>query len=177
MRDHFASEQLFTAPTLRAAFSDRQPYVCAELSRLPYFDTEGGHSVEQIPKIAKNNLNDDSAFEDFAEQLSAKLRMNLVASEQSNFAFGKLLAPRVWDDRLNVYIDEITAYRRPGYVKNLVGTKKSAWLRYKVSSFDRLNWLLSMIIKRRFSEFTKIFSDHDINLYVEKLANHVLKRQ
>jgi len=42
MTVYFSARELLTPPTERAAFSDRQAYMCAELSRLAYFKFEGG---------------------------------------------------------------------------------------------------------------------------------------
>lgn len=73
MSTYFAARQLLAAPTERAAFSDRQAYVCAELSKLAYFKFEGGHTLQQALDIAKDILGNDGRL----AALEAQLRVVL----------------------------------------------------------------------------------------------------
>ena len=58
MRDYFSEAKLLTAPTKRAAFSDRTAYVMAEMSRLAYFRFEGGYNLSEIVEKVKELLPD-----------------------------------------------------------------------------------------------------------------------
>ena len=63
-----------TPPRERAAFSDRQAYVCAELSKLAYFKFEGGHKIDQAIKVIKDTINID---DEKLQLLKKKLRVIL----------------------------------------------------------------------------------------------------
>ena len=76
MSTYFSATELLSPPTERAAFSDRQAYVCAELSKLAYFKFEGGHTLDQILEIAEKVIDDDSKF----KILEAQLRHVLTSS-------------------------------------------------------------------------------------------------
>ncbi len=89
----------------------------------------------------------------------------------------KLLASGTWDEKLEEYVQMMTRYRHPGYRSYLVGSGAAARLRYNVSAYDRLGWWLSMIWKKGFTKFNKMIADHMIDVYIEKLKHHALKRQ
>lgn len=78
MTQYFSAQELLAPPTERAAFSDRQAYVCAELSRLAYFKFEGGHAVNEALTLIRSFLPDDSF-----KKLEAQLR-GLIGSAQSS---------------------------------------------------------------------------------------------
>lgn len=88
----------------------------------------------------------------------------------------RMLATGTWDEKLEAYIEMMTLYRHSGYKSYLVGAGKAAKLRYNLSSFDRMGLWFRMIFKSGFSRFGKLVSDHDIDVYVEKLKNHALGR-
>ena len=88
----------------------------------------------------------------------------------------KVLMAGSWDEKWEEYIKMLTRYRHPGYISYLVGSGKEARLRYNVSSWDRLGWWRRMIFKNTFGGFKKMVSDHMIDLYIEKLRQHALKR-
>ncbi len=69
MSTYFTAKELLAPPTERAAFSDRQAYVCAELSKLAYFRFEGGHSLDQAMEVARALFKDDNRLKAFEEQL------------------------------------------------------------------------------------------------------------
>lgn len=89
----------------------------------------------------------------------------------------KVLLSGTWDETWEDYIKMLTRYRHPGYVSYLVGSGKEARLRYNVNSWDRLGWWRKMILKKSIGGFKKLVSDHMIDLYIEKLRQHALKRQ
>jgi pimeloyl-ACP methyl ester carboxylesterase len=65
----FAARDLLAPPTERAAFSDRQAYVCAELCKLASFRFEGGHALEQALEIARVVFRGDARLKAFEAQL------------------------------------------------------------------------------------------------------------
>lgn len=65
MPTYFSEKGLLVPPAERAAFSDRQAYLCAELSRLAYFKFEGGHSLEQALELAKHLFEDSEKLKLF----------------------------------------------------------------------------------------------------------------
>lgn len=73
MTTYFTAKELLAPPTERAAFSDRQAYVCAELSKLAYFKFEGGHSLDQALDLAHSVFKDDARLKAFEEQLKLVL--------------------------------------------------------------------------------------------------------
>lgn len=88
-----------------------------------------------------------------------------------------LLANGTWDEKLERFIEAMTRYRHPGYVSYLVGSGSEARLRYNVDSYDRFKWWLKMIGKEWFGGFRKMVADHSIDLYIDKLRVHALRRQ
>jgi len=71
MSDYFADPDLLNPPTERAAFSDRQAWVCAELSRLAYFRFEGNTLLDNTLAAAKDLLDDSSRLSRLQEDLRA----------------------------------------------------------------------------------------------------------
>jgi len=88
----------------------------------------------------------------------------------------RLLASGNLDEKLEAYIEMMTLYRHPGYKSYLVGTGSDARLRYNLGSFDKMRLWVRMATKKGFSRFNKLVSDHMIDVYVDKLKNHALKR-
>jgi triacylglycerol lipase len=88
----------------------------------------------------------------------------------------KLLASGSLDEKLEAYIEMMTRYRHPGYKSYLVGVEGDAHLRYNLGSFDKVKLWMRMVTKKGFSRFNKLVSDHMIDVYVNKLRNHALKR-
>ena len=76
MSIYFSSRELLAPPTERAAFSDRQAYVCADLARLAYFKFEGGHTLDQALQVVREILPDD----DRRAMLEQQLRVVLSSS-------------------------------------------------------------------------------------------------
>lgn len=90
MSSYFSATELLAPPTERAAFSDRQAYVCAELSKLAYFRFEGGHTLEQALEVARAVLGDDSRLPVLEHQL--KLVLSGAGSEaEGRAALEKIL--------------------------------------------------------------------------------------
>lgn len=87
------------------------------------------------------------------------------------------LANGTWDEKLEAFIEAMTKYRHPGYVSYLVGSGNEARLRYNVDGFDRFGWWMKMITKQWFRGFRQMVGDHSIDLYVDKLRIHALRRQ
>jgi len=88
-----------------------------------------------------------------------------------------VLAKGTWDERLEAFMESMTRYRHPGYVSYLVGSGSAARLRFNVSSFDEFKWWTQMMWKKGFGGFTKMVSDHSIDIYIEKLRTHARGRQ
>ena len=63
MSEYFTAKELLAAPAERAAFSDRQAYVCAELSKLAYFKFEGGHTVDKAIELVSQFIDDEGKLE------------------------------------------------------------------------------------------------------------------
>ena len=91
MTNYFSEKSLLKAPTERAAFSDRQAYVCAELSRLAYFKFEGGHTLEEVLLIAKEIIDDDMKFLSLEVQLRNIFAGSDAGAITSENAFKKIL--------------------------------------------------------------------------------------
>ena len=70
---YFSEKDLLAPPAERAAFSDRQAYLCAELSRLAYFKFEGGHSLEQAVELARYLFKDSEKLKLFEAGLKKVL--------------------------------------------------------------------------------------------------------
>lgn len=73
MSVYFSAKELLAPPTERAAFSDRQAYVCAELSKLAYFRSEGGCTIEQALEVARDVFGDDGRLPLLEAQLKVVL--------------------------------------------------------------------------------------------------------
>ncbi len=91
MDNYFEEDSLLEAPTERAAFSDRQAYVCAEMSRLAYFRFEGGHTIDSILTVAKEFVDDKERFEKLERQLRTMLAGSRETEIDSRTALAKIL--------------------------------------------------------------------------------------
>lgn len=91
MSNYFDEKRLLNAPAERVAFSDRQAYVCAEMSRLAYFRFEGGHTIEEILDVAKEIFGEDPKVELLENQVRAMLAGSPEATMDSKVAFEKIL--------------------------------------------------------------------------------------
>jgi hypothetical protein len=92
MSTYFSEKELLAPPTERAAFSDRQAYVCAELSKLAYFKFEGGHTLQQALDIARDILDGDSRLEILEQQLSVVLSSSPSSPDEGEKALREILA-------------------------------------------------------------------------------------
>ena len=90
--------------------------------------------------------------------------------------FSRTLHLGKWDESLIQWLEEIEDYRHPGYLSYLEGPAGTARLRYNVSIADQIRWSTKLIGKRLLG-FRKLVSDHDIELYIEKLKSHAQRRQ
>jgi pimeloyl-ACP methyl ester carboxylesterase len=104
------------------------------------------------------------------------LRLMRIFAKAVTF-LNSLLANGTWDERLEAFIEAMTKYRHPGYISYLVGSGSEARLRFNVDGFDRLWWWLKMIGKEWMGGFKKMVGDHSIDLYIDKLRVHALRRQ
>lgn len=91
MTTYFSEKELLSPPTERAAFSDRQAYVCAELSKLAYFKFEGGHTLDQALTIAKEIFGGDERLVLLEEQLRVVLSGTPSTSAEGEAALGSIL--------------------------------------------------------------------------------------
>ncbi len=92
MSTYFSATELLTPPAERAAFSDRQAYVCAELSKLAYFKFEGGYILEQVLVIAKEFLSDDERYKILEQRLSTILSGSPSSNLKAENALREILA-------------------------------------------------------------------------------------
>jgi predicted lipase len=88
---YFSAKELLAPPTERAAFSDRQAYVCAELSKLAYFKFEGGHTLDEALSIAKSVFGEDERLKLLEEQLKLLLTASPSAAAEATKALGAIL--------------------------------------------------------------------------------------
>lgn len=91
MSAYFSATELLAPPTERAAFSDRQAYVCAELSKLAYFRFEGGHSLEQALEVVRTVLGNDDRVRLLEEQLKLVLSSEPGSAAEGREALRKIL--------------------------------------------------------------------------------------
>lgn len=91
MTKYFGTKELLKPPTARAAFSDRQAYVCAEMSKLAYFKFEGGHSLDDALELIRSLLGDSEKFDQLREQLSTVLGHEPSGAEEGEAALRKIL--------------------------------------------------------------------------------------
>ncbi len=91
MDTYFTEKSLLEAPVERAAFSDRQAYVCAELARLAYFKFEGGSAVQEILAFAEEFIGDHTRFEQFREQLLERFVDDHFDRASALISFKKIL--------------------------------------------------------------------------------------
>ncbi len=92
MTAYFDAKDLLAAPTERAAFSDRQAYVCAELSKLAYFKFEGGHTLEEVLTLVKNILENDARLAVLEQQLRVVLSNSPSTADEAEEALKKILS-------------------------------------------------------------------------------------
>ncbi|MEY2631468.1 MAG: hypothetical protein RIR00_122 [Pseudomonadota bacterium] len=88
---YFTAKVLLAPPAERAAFSDRQAYVCAELSNLAYFRFEGGDTLEQALKIAEQVFGNDARLQLLKTQLQPLLNASPSAADEGKAALAKIL--------------------------------------------------------------------------------------
>ncbi len=91
MTNYFSEKSLLKPPMERAAFSDRQAYVCAELSKLAYFKFEGGHTLEEILVIAESIIDDPVKFKALEIQIRTMFAGSEAEAVTSREAFKKIL--------------------------------------------------------------------------------------
>ena len=91
MTTYFSAKELLRAPTERAAFSDRQAYVCAELSRLAYFKFEGGFEIDQVLELARGFVREDDRFQALEKQLRHLLSRSPDASKEAKTVLSEIL--------------------------------------------------------------------------------------
>lgn len=88
---YFRSKELMKPPANRSAFSDRQAWLMAELSRLAYFPFEGGHQIEKFLDIAKEIINDSQLFAKIELIADKFLDVHRIGQQTSEKAFEKIL--------------------------------------------------------------------------------------
>lgn len=88
---YFTAKELLSPPTERAAFSDRQAYVCAELSNIAYFRFEGGHTLDQALAITKAVFGDDARLKLLETQLKPLLTSGPNAAADGKAALDLIL--------------------------------------------------------------------------------------
>ncbi|WP_444995213.1 lipase family protein [Aliikangiella sp. IMCC44359] len=88
---YFQSKGLMTPPTYRAAFSDRQAWLMAELSRLAYFPFEGGHQITKFLKIVESFVENKATFQKIEKVADSLLGGHRVGLEAARQAFQSIL--------------------------------------------------------------------------------------
>ena len=91
MNKYFSAKELLLPPIERAAFSDRQAYVCAELSKLAYFKFEGGHTANDLIMFAKALFKDDERITLLESKIKALLTASTSSEHESKNALGEIL--------------------------------------------------------------------------------------
>ena len=91
MTTYFSAKELLAPPTERAAFSDRQAYVCAELSKLAYFKFEGGNTLDELLTFAKEVVGDEPGFALLEQKLRSVLTSSPSAAAEAEKAFEAIL--------------------------------------------------------------------------------------
>lgn len=132
MTKYFGTKELLKPPTERAAFSDRQAYVCAELSKLAYFKFEGGHSLDDALELVQGIVGDDERFDILREQLRVVLGKEPGTASEGRTALAKIL-DEVGFHLVEVFDEENTqAFLCTKKVKHESGTeKKVAFLSFR----------------------------------------------
>lgn len=92
MSTYFSAKELLSPPAERPAFSDRQAYVCAELSKLAYFKFEGGHALDQVLELAREFVGDDERFALLEDRIRSVLSDSSNAETASTEVFTEILA-------------------------------------------------------------------------------------
>ncbi len=90
-QQYFQSAKLMTPPSYRAAFSDRQAWLMAELSRLAYFPFEGGHQIDKFLEIAKGIIDNSQVFDRISKIADQLLAGHRVGAQAAKSAFEKIL--------------------------------------------------------------------------------------
>ena len=89
---YFSTKELMTPPRERAAFSDRQAYVCAELSKLAYFKFEGGYKIDQVFEVIKDTIDiDDEKLQPLIKKIRLLLSNTPTTSVGGKKALAKIL--------------------------------------------------------------------------------------
>lgn len=91
MNKFFSAKELLLPPTERAAFSDRQAYVCAELSKLAYFKFEGGHTADDLISFVKTLFKDDERVTLLESKIKALLTASASTELESKNALREIL--------------------------------------------------------------------------------------
>jgi len=92
MSTYFSEKKLLAPPTERAAFSDRQAYVCAELSKLAYFRFEGGHNLDQALEVVRDFVEDETKLDLLRRQLELILGGAPGTAGEGEAALRRILA-------------------------------------------------------------------------------------
>ncbi|MET1253924.1 lipase family protein [Aliikangiella maris] len=88
---YFQSKFLMQPPVMRSAFSDRQAWLMAELSRLCYFPFEGGHQIDKFLDIAKTIVDNPALFNKLKLVADAVLCGHRIGEHVARNAFEKIL--------------------------------------------------------------------------------------
>jgi len=91
MEKYFSEKSLLKAPVERAAFSDRQAYVCAELSRLAYYKFEGGQAIEEILQFARPFIGEGGKYKLFEAELLSRYSDDSFDRGSALVAFKQIL--------------------------------------------------------------------------------------
>ena len=91
MTTYFSAKDLLTPPVERAAFSDRQAYVCAELSKLAYFKFEGGHTLAEAIAVIRETFGDDPRLAALEQQLRTVLTSSPTSAAEAEAAMAHIL--------------------------------------------------------------------------------------
>ena len=92
MTNYFSAKELLEPPTDRAAFSDRQAYVCAELSKLAYFKFEGGNTLDDLLSFAKEIFGDEPRFALLEQKIRSALTQSPSTAAEAEKALEVILS-------------------------------------------------------------------------------------
>ena len=90
-KNYFQSPALMQPPINRAAFSDRQAWLMAELSRLAYFPFEGGHQIEKFFEAVKAVVDNDALFDRIETVAGPLLNAYRIDPATAEKAFASIL--------------------------------------------------------------------------------------
>ena len=96
-KNYFQSPTLMQPPVNRAAFSDRQAWLIAELSRLAYFPFEGGHQIDKFIEVVKEVVDNDALFENIEKVASKYLGIYNISPAAAEQAFESILKAHKFD--------------------------------------------------------------------------------